>query len=715
MLFYTVGYGSEFSIKGRIIDSETGKPIEGAYIGCAGLFEVKRDTPIYVSESEIVTVNALKQEWLKKKIENRYGKIPDDVKIDYIFRRTKDAAYGSPEGTQKIDVSTWEIEDIVDYTLNTKRSYRMFETGDKVFSWLIKLSGRAKTGKNGGFEIKEMYAPEKDVVVYSHYSETVSKYYLKKLSEMREEGSAKKCIGLVLQVYAPDHGVSEYGIYNEKASRGKQVFNESGSIKKGKEYICLGDGSVGKLKPEEGYEWLTRDIPGQRYKDISKYEIFKGSFPEVGITIEIKKPKDKDEYRRQLREIAYSSRNDKILENTWSIVGGQTSISEYYEFRDAFFNEWDRTATEQTEIKRQKKEGFGRYAYGVNEQRQDAPGDIMLEEYIPEVIIEGKWGSGDGEFGTQVDENFPGTGKEYKLSSLAVDSKGNIYILDVVNNRIQKYSKQGKYLNGIPVESFVGKHWGWEVIYNDDGSHAMKLGEEIPKGDFKIFQKLINPTKVQGVNIVIDSEDNLYYYCIRKDGGKERGEVWEFKNDKVVEKQNVPASTFGMYVDTSDGDIYIGSWNIIKNQSEKYSPKEPVKKLIRKDMRGNKIEPAGIIKAGKKTRISEELMIENPKGKKIKLERKKGEWFHFRSERITSKGEIYTVVTDKDGILWHYKYNSEGKLIAKALPPQIEGKDKPGLYDNNVFRSFKESGDIVQMNIAAQGITITKWERKAVR
>jgi len=147
MLFYTVGYGSEFSIKGRIIDSETGKPIEGAYIGCAGLFEVKRDTPIYVSESEIVTVNALKQEWLKKKIENRYGKIPDDVKIDYIFRRTKDAAYGSPEGTQKIDVSTWEIEDIVDYTLNIKRSYRMFETGDKVFSWLIKLSGRAKTGK----------------------------------------------------------------------------------------------------------------------------------------------------------------------------------------------------------------------------------------------------------------------------------------------------------------------------------------------------------------------------------------------------------------------------------------------------------------------------------------------------------------------------------------------------------------------------------------
>jgi hypothetical protein len=142
---------------------------------------------------------------------------------------------------------------------------------------------------------------------------------------------------------------------------------------------------------------------------------------------------------------------------------------------------------------------------------------VPIEEYVPKVIIEGKWGTGPGEFGYDGfnPEDFSpnsavfGPDDLIHPRSLSVDSKGNIYILDVANNRIQKFNKNGKHLTDLKVDSWSG----------------YELDPE--KGWWY---------KVRGINIVIDSKDNLYYYLKRTKDGKETGEVWQFRNDKMVKK-----------------------------------------------------------------------------------------------------------------------------------------------------------------------------------
>lgn len=114
--------------------------------------------------------------------------------------------------------------------------------------------------------------------------------------------------------------------------------------------------------------------------------------------------------------------------------------------------------------------------------------------------------------------------------SLAVDSKGNIYILDIVNNRIQKFDREGRYIKSIKVPS-------------DTWRYVKENNKEI-----RYFE--------QGVNIIIDSEDILYYYFIKKrriSGKKsyviypeDTAEVWEFKDDVLVRKWEVPVKGFNL-------------------------------------------------------------------------------------------------------------------------------------------------------------------------
>ena len=175
--------------------------------------------------------------------------------------------------------------------------------------------------------------------------------------------------------------------------------------------------------------------------------------------------------------------------------------------------------------------------------------DVVTEEYIPEVIIEAKWGTGEGEFGMDGAYAEPGFPPMYANEmplfpkSLAVDSKGNIYILDVVNNRMQKFNESGKYLKSIVVQSWRG-----------------------------YFRRIKNGEYIKGINIVIDSEDNLYYYCIRKDKGKETGEVWMFRDDKLKEKREVPYAEDGLELDTLDNSVWIT--DVINGKKIHYNVKE---------------------------------------------------------------------------------------------------------------------------------------------
>jgi len=170
------------------------------------------------------------------------------------------------------------------------------------------------------------------------------------------------------------------------------------------------------------------------------------------------------------------------------------------------------------------------------QEASTATDQVPIEEYVPKVIIEGKWGTGPGEFGRQGDFDY-----DLKPGSLAVDSKGNIYILDFVNNRIQKYSGEGKHLLDIPIDGLKGPVQCWAVRSYDESEkrHIWSVGAtaEKPSGVADSdLQAYIWPPEVQGINIVIDSKGTLYYYLKRVKDGKETGEVWEFKNDKLVKK-----------------------------------------------------------------------------------------------------------------------------------------------------------------------------------
>jgi hypothetical protein len=77
----------------------------------------------------------------------------------------------------------------------------------------------------------------------------------------------------------------------------------------------------------------------------------------------------------------------------------------------------------------------------------------ITEEYSPQVLISGKWGSGQGEFG--LGASMGEEGDDVIPKELAQDDSGNIYVLDSWNNRIQKFDANGKYLEEIPISAYV--------------------------------------------------------------------------------------------------------------------------------------------------------------------------------------------------------------------------------------------------------------------
>ena len=78
-----------------------------------------------------------------------------------------------------------------------------------------------------------------------------------------------------------------------------------------------------------------------------------------------------------------------------------------------------------------------------------APG----EEYLPKIVIKGKWGDKPGEFG--LGNGMGEEGDNVVPDGIVADDKGNIYVLDAWNNRVQKFNVTGKYLEMYPLEIFV--------------------------------------------------------------------------------------------------------------------------------------------------------------------------------------------------------------------------------------------------------------------
>ena len=76
-----------------------------------------------------------------------------------------------------------------------------------------------------------------------------------------------------------------------------------------------------------------------------------------------------------------------------------------------------------------------------------------VEEYLPKVVIKGKWGDKPGEFG--LGEAMGEEGGDVIPNEIVSDDGGNIYVLDNWNNRVQKFNTNGKFLEMYPLEIFV--------------------------------------------------------------------------------------------------------------------------------------------------------------------------------------------------------------------------------------------------------------------
>lgn len=87
---------------------------------------------------------------------------------------------------------------------------------------------------------------------------------------------------------------------------------------------------------------------------------------------------------------------------------------------------------------------------------------IFPEQYIEEQVLFAKWGKGKGEMGlwraeksTSVPQEFQVYSKPAGPDCIQVDDKGNIYILDYHNRRIQKYNGKGQYLLDVYFKNFL--------------------------------------------------------------------------------------------------------------------------------------------------------------------------------------------------------------------------------------------------------------------
>lgn len=157
------------------------------------------------------------------------------------------------------------------------------------------------------------------------------------------------------------------------------------------------------------------------------------------------------------------------------------------------------------------------------------PGHLRAADSTP--IIEAKWGTAPGQVGTVGPMDRELLGFTDRLYSVAVGCDNSIYILDPLNNRIQKFSQKGEYLTSIPIDGCVDEVGKSCVIATQmsNGRARLQIREDLGERKHVV---------THGVNIAIDSQNTLYYYSLNKN----IGEIWEFRSDKLVSKSTAPIS-----------------------------------------------------------------------------------------------------------------------------------------------------------------------------
>ena len=269
------------------------------------------------------------------------------------------------------------------------------------------------------------------------------------------------------------------------------------------------------------------------------------------------------------------------------------------------------------------------------------------EIYTPKIIFEGKWGTGPGEFGFRMWEGEPDYPK-----SFVIDSKENIYILDYLNNRIQKFDSDGKYIASIPVESY---------------KRATK--EEIKESKKTWNKQEFDFATVSAREIYIDSEDNIY--ILQYKGMSDKSSAKEVlrlgKGKKVIQKDKIE------------------KFNEVKN--DYYATKKKIDNSYQINVDKNGNFEINNLKTAKSINITNKT-ITNTRSGNVKF---------FKTDKNKN---IYSYVTKGINPYEVKKYDLSGAMIAKIdlnkFVPSKEHMSIPAIV-SDVFVS--QNGNIYYLEI----------------
>ncbi|MFH1367606.1 MAG: hypothetical protein ABII64_00630 [Elusimicrobiota bacterium] len=176
---------------------------------------------------------------------------------------------------------------------------------------------------------------------------------------------------------------------------------------------------------------------------------------------------------------------------------------------------------------------------------------VMLLEMKEEKLFEIVTGTEPGKF--MFDEMLTGEGTGTGFGRhYAVNSKGEIYFLDPMNNRIQKFSRTGKYIKSIAVPARAGKNGESAVKYKKEGIPDKQREKPdawciLDESNFYLedtahYYYFNRDLYYFGTDIAVDGQDILYFLLVKNVEFTRfmhlqgEYEVWQFINDKLVKK-----------------------------------------------------------------------------------------------------------------------------------------------------------------------------------
>jgi hypothetical protein len=274
---------------------------------------------------------------------------------------------------------------------------------------------------------------------------------------------------------------------------------------------------------------------------------------------------------------------------------------------------------------------------------------LFREEYREKLLVEGKIGSGPGELNWKVFDLLP-----RGPISLGVNRRGDVFVLDLLCNRIVNFDREGKYVESFPQDINV---YLMDIAFDKEDNTYV----EYWSGDISIYDKDMNLMRLLDLkgkgNPITPMEVTKRKTILLMDPDIRRGnkiiEV-DTNGNFLKEKDNLVG-----YIITK-GEYYIGSDDKVYNANGKLA--FPIKKLKIRDGRPEIIGIDSLrniyFKIGLKESLEDRVLKVSPRGRRLAdflIKYSPGHSDVCRTVRVSDAGHVYVLddVAEKFQI-WEY-------------------------------------------------------------